>query len=236
MNPRLVVEGVWRRYGDETVLTPTTLTLQPGEIMMVRGRSGSGKTTLLNLIAGLDRPDGGRIEFHPRPADRGRPSAPVRVDALTEPALTLYRRRCLGIVFQNYNLVATLTVRENVLLPLQLVPAGPAAERVALERLARLGLAERLDAFPETLSGGEQQRVAIARALAHGPELILADEPTGSLDTRSGDAVMALLLDEVRRGDTALLMVTHSDALARAGDVRLDLEAGAHAGADALAR
>ena len=216
MSRILEVTGLGKTYADgrgrRRVLQDVHLELGPGEVVALRGPSGSGKTTLLNLVAGLVEPDAGRIRL----TAGGRALA---LDELDEAARTAARRAHMGYVFQFFNLVPTLTVRENVLLPLELNRRDDLAPR-ALERLAGLGLADRHDAFPGELSGGERQRVAIARALAHEPVLVLADEPTGNLDADNADRVAALLWEEVRRLGSALVIATHDgDVAARADRV-----------------
>jgi putative ABC transport system ATP-binding protein len=161
------------------------------------GPSGSGKSTLLNIIAGLDAPDTGSVAVGGHALPR-----------MSERARTLVRRREIGFVFQFFNLVPTLTALENVLLPLELT--GRADAGVALALLGRVGLADRGSSFPEELSGGEQQRVAIARALAHGPQLVLADEPTGNLDSTTGARVLDLLTEMVAERGTTMIVATHS--------------------------
>jgi putative ABC transport system ATP-binding protein len=176
------------------------LDVAPGELVALLGPSGSGKSTLLNIIAGLDAPDSGTVEVGGQ--DLGR---------LTERARTLLRRRDIGFVFQFFNLVPTLTVLENVRLPLELIGRRDAAPARTL--LERVGLADRAHAFPEELSGGEQQRIAIARALAHEPRLLLADEPTGNLDSATGSRVLDVLTGLVRERETAMVIATHSRAV-----------------------
>ncbi|TVS17831.1 MAG: ABC transporter ATP-binding protein [Gammaproteobacteria bacterium] len=217
--PLLEVVGVARTFlqGERRirVLEDISCSLAAGQRLTITGRSGSGKSTLLNLLAGLDRPDAGRIRWHI--ADRYWDPA-----TLDETARTGFRRRHLGFVFQFFNLVPTLTALENVALMAELNGFGDAMER-ARSRLQRLGLEDRMDAFPETLSGGEQQRVAIARALVHEPAVVLADEPTGNLDRDSGDAVFAELLAVLAEERRALVLVTHDSELAAGGDHHLAL-------------
>jgi len=198
------------------VLRGASLTVGPGELVALVGRSGSGKSTLLNLIAGIDRPSSGRISI-----------GDVDVSALGERDRSIFRRRHIGFVFQFFNLIPTLTVEENVRLPLELGPAAASADRArARELLGAVGLGDRPGAFPDQLSGGEQQRVAIARALVHRPALLLADEPTGALDSETGSRVLRLLIELGRSGRTTTLLVTHSDEVARAADRTLIVEDG----------
>ncbi len=197
------------------VLDQVSLDVRPGEVLALMGPSGSGKSTLLNLLAGLITADAGMISL-----DTG--EATVRFDKMDEKALTRLRRRHIGYVFQFFNLVPTLTVRENVLLPLELNGLEHLSVE-ALERLEKLGLQERLDDFPAHLSGGERQRTAIARAMAHRPCLVLADEPTGNLDARTAETVVALLADEVRASKSCLIMATHSEAVGQRADQLLRL-------------
>ena len=182
------------------------LEVRPGEFVALVGESGSGKSTLLHLVGGIDRPTSGEIRVGPR-----------EIGGLHERELVLYRRREVGLVFQFFNLLPHLTARENVELPRRLDgDADAAAGAAAL--LERVGLSRRADAHPYELSGGEMQRVAIARALATGARLLLADEPTGNLDRRNGEAVLALL-DEIRRErGVTLLLATHSSAAASRAD------------------
>ncbi|MEQ8859587.1 MAG: ABC transporter ATP-binding protein [Pseudomonadales bacterium] len=214
MSQVLVIDGVSKAFVDgndrRSVLESVSLSLAPGDVVALQGPSGSGKTTLLNLVAGLVSADAGSIGLCAGGAE-------LALHTLDDAARAAVRRAHMGYVFQFFNLVPTLTVRENVLLPLELNARWDLEER-ALARLDGLGLADRHDAFPETLSGGERQRVAIARALAHEPVLVLADEPTGNLDSRSAAAVAELLWQEVRRLGGALLLATHDDAIAARAD------------------
>ena len=190
------------REGDSerAVLSDVSVTIQPGEIVVLVGRSGSGKSTLLNLIAGIDRPTSGRVMVDG-----------TDLTALDENTRTRFRRRRIGFVFQFFNLIPLLTVEENLLLPLDLNGMAD-AEGIARARglLERVGLGGRGASLPDRLSGGEQQRVAIARALVHEPALILADEPTGTLDAEMAAAVLALLDGLVREAGKTVVMVTHS--------------------------
>ncbi len=202
--PLLEARQVCRRYDTRWVLKDVDLSVSPGERVALLGPSGCGKTTLLNLLGGLDRPDRGAVLFRGEALAGAGPRRLARL-----------RRESLGTVFQLFHLIPTLTARENVELPLQLLdwPRARLAARVA-ELLEAVGLAARAGAWPRELSGGEMQRVAVARALAASPALLLADEPTGNLDSASGDAVLALLSDLTERSGTALVLVTHSPAAA----------------------
>jgi putative ABC transport system ATP-binding protein len=190
------------REGDSerVVLSDVSVAIEPGEIVVLVGRSGSGKSTLLNLIAGIDRPTAGRVVVDG-----------TDLTALDEDARTRFRRRRIGFVFQFFNLIPLLTVEENLLLPLELngMADAPGVAR-ARGLLERVGLAGRGASLPDRLSGGEQQRVAIARALVHDPALILADEPTGTLDAETAAAVLALLDGLAREAGKTVVMVTHS--------------------------
>jgi putative ABC transport system ATP-binding protein len=181
-----------------------SMSIAEGEAIAIMGPSGSGKSTLLNLIAGLDRPTSGTVRVGGQ-----------RIDTLTESHMARFRRRHIGIVFQFFNLLDDMTVADNVLLPAQLAGQPRARARArAGELLARLGIAQYKDTYPARLSGGERQRVAIARALVNRPPLLLADEPTGALDTASGEAIGELLLELNSAGQT-LILVTHNPDLAQ---------------------
>ncbi len=194
----------------QDVLHHLSFDLTPGESIALTGPSGSGKTSLLNLLAGIDVPSSGEVWFR-------NGSDAQCVSRLSERQRALYRRRYAGYVFQFFNLVPSLTVAENVRVSVDLNRVPNLASE-ALERLHRLGLGDRLDRYPAQLSGGEQQRVAIARALAHRPPLVLADEPTGNLDTANADRVMEMLLQQVREIGATLVVATHSDRVARGAD------------------
>jgi len=206
------VEGGQRR----SVLRACSAAFEAGRFAAIRGRSGSGKSTLLNLIAGIDAPTSGDIYIDD-----------VCVTRLSARDRTLFRRDHLGFVFQFFNLIPTLTVLENVLLPAELANRDGAAARAgALTLLDRVGLADRPAVFPDKLSGGEQQRVAIARALLQNPRLVLADEPTGNLDAKTGDEIMALLDEMTRKAGKTLLVVTHSRQIAALADRVLTIQDG----------
>ena len=193
---------------ERVVLTNVNATIMRGEFAVLLGPSGSGKSTLLNLISGVDLPSSGDVVIDG-----------TNLTALTEKRRTLFRRKQIGLVFQFFNLVSTLTVLENLLLPLNLNGiAGKEAKERAMNLLGTVGLADRSGSFPDRLSGGEQQRVAIARALSHDPLLVLADEPTGNLDSETGSQVMGLLEQLVRKRGKTAVVVTHRTDVARLAD------------------
>ena len=195
---------------DRSVLNNVAGDFMTGEFVVLLGKSGSGKSTLLNLISGIEKPTSGTVTING-----------VNITGLKERERTLFRRDHIGFVFQFFNLIPTLTVLENVTLPQELAGRRTGIVNGQAEALlTRVGLADRLDAFPDKLSGGEQQRVAIARALAHDPLLVLADEPTGNLDEETGELVLNLLLELTRSAQKTLIMATHNpDILARADRV-----------------
>jgi putative ABC transport system ATP-binding protein len=198
------------------ILTNISLQVAAGEFVAVRGPSGSGKSTLLGLIAGLDRPSSGSIRIAGR-----------EIGSLPEDELARLRRQTIGIVFQSYQLISTLTAFENVVLPHQL--AG-GSQREGTERanllLEQVGLRARADHYPKQLSGGEQQRVALARAFMLRPEILLADEPTGNLDSHNGKQVLNLMAELNRQHGTTLVLVTHDPALAQSADRQIVLNDG----------
>jgi putative ABC transport system ATP-binding protein len=189
-----------------TILDGITLDVGAGEVCAITGPSGSGKSTLLGLIAGLDRPSAGSIAV-----------AGVEITGLDEDALAKFRRATVGYVFQSYHLIPTMTAVENVAVPLEIAGEPDALER-ARGLLGDVGLADRAHHYPVQLSGGEQQRVALARAVALGPGLLLADEPTGNLDSATGAQIIELLLALNRRHGSTLVLVTHDEALAGRAD------------------
>jgi putative ABC transport system ATP-binding protein len=199
------LDGVTKIYqaGAPPAVADVTLSVAAGEVVAVMGPSGSGKSTLLNLIAGLDRPSAGTVTVAGR-----------RIDTLGEGALARFRSRHIGMIFQFFNLLDDLTVQDNVLLPAQLAGASRRQARAqARELLAAMGIEQQRDAYPARLSGGQRQRVAIARALVNSPEVLLADEPTGALDTATGQEIGRLLRELNAAGQT-LVLVTHDAALA----------------------
>lgn len=201
---------------EREVLRGTGATFKRGEFVAILGKSGSGKSTLLNVISGIDQPDKGDIIVNGQ-----------TLTQLDEHQRTLFRRQNIGFIFQFFNLIPTLTVIENVSLPLELLGMGlNEAKEQTSQILAEVGLADRLDTFPERLSGGEQQRVAIARALVHDPLVVLADEPTGNLDEETGAQVLALLDKLTRQAGKNLIMVTHSKENAVYADRIFELQGG----------
>jgi len=211
--PILTARGLTKKYLSGTqrleVLRGVDLDVAAGESVAIRGESGSGKSTLLNLLAGLDAPETGSLAWAGAPADAGR------------------RAAFLGMVFQAFYLIPELDAFQNVLMAARMLGVPGAAERTrAKELLARVGLAERTAHLPSQLSGGERQRVAVARALMNSPQLLLADEPTGNLDERTGDAVIELLLGLCAETRTALVLVTHSATHAKKAQRTLFLREG----------
>lgn len=200
--------------GQVKALDGIDLSIEKGKFTAIIGASGSGKTTLLNMIGALDRPDEGEVIVDG-----------VRLSGMKEKELAVFRRSKVGFVYQNFNLVPTLTVRENILFPLSL--SGNTPDMAFFQEITQtLGLSERLDAFPEQLSGGGQQRAAIARALIMRPALILADEPTGNLDSRNGQNVLGLLKLSVETWHQTLIMITHNLELAQMADRVVRIEDG----------
>jgi putative ABC transport system ATP-binding protein len=220
--PSPMVEAIELRRdypsGDSVIhaLDGIDLTVAPGRMVAVRGRSGSGKTTLLNLLGGLDRPTAGRVSVDGH-----------ELSAMSDAQLVEVRRRTIAFIFQAFGLIPILSAAENVEVPLRLVAADPAERdaRVA-ELLDLVGLAERARHRPHELSGGEQQRVAIARALANRPRLLLADEPTGQLDSETGHRIMLLLRSVVRSEGVTAVVATHDPLMLDVADEVLELRDG----------
>jgi putative ABC transport system ATP-binding protein len=203
MNPLVQLDHVTKKYDrGSAAVADASLAVAEGEAVAIMGPSGSGKSTLLNLIAGLDRPTSGTVRV-----------AGERVDTLNETQAARFRRRHIGMIFQFFNLLEDMTVADNILLPAQLGGTSRARARTR-ELLDRLQIGRYADTYPARLSGGERQRVAIARALVNEPPLLLADEPTGALDTANGEAIGALLLELNSAGQT-LILVTHNPDLAQ---------------------
>ena len=202
--------------GDTEVraLDGVDLTVEKGEFVAVVGTSGSGKSTLLHMLGGLDRPTSGTVTVDGR-----------ELSALKDEELTIFRRRKIGFVFQNYNLVPVLNVYENIVLPIQL--DGKAPDRGYVDQIIEtLGLGNKLQNLPNNLSGGQQQRVAIARALAAKPAIILADEPTGNLDSATSLDVMGLLKVTAQKFSQTIVMITHNEELAQMADRIIRIEDG----------
>jgi putative ABC transport system ATP-binding protein len=190
--------------GSFTALDRVSLGIRPGEYLAIVGKSGSGKSTLINMIAGIDRPTSGDIRV-----------AGTRLNELSESKLAAWRGRSVGIVFQFFQLLPTLTIAENVVLPMDFCATYPVRERRsrAVDILDRVGIADQANKLPATLSGGQQQRAAIARALANGPAVVLADEPTGNLDSRTADLILELFAGLAAAG-TTVVIVTHEREIA----------------------
>jgi putative ABC transport system ATP-binding protein len=196
------------------ILKGITVTIPGGQFVAIVGASGSGKSTLLGLLAGLDTPSSGEIWLDGVP-----------IHNLVEAELATVRGKKIGFVFQSYQLIQTLTALENVLLPFELNVAGSGLDK-ARRLLGEVGLAERIDHYPVQLSGGEQQRVALARAFVVDPPIVMADEPTGNLDSTNGRLVLDLLLDRNRRAGTTLVLVTHDAEVAAMADRKIVLRDG----------
>jgi len=195
------LENIEKSYGQNRVLKGISLTIAQGEFVSITGSSGSGKSTLLNLIGGMDRPDNGRILVDG-----------AAISSYNDEKLTVYRRNQIGFIFQFFNLLPNITVFENVLMPLLL--NGRDDEGSIFTMIDHVGLKGKEHAYPYQLSGGEQQRVAIARALIHNPRIVLADEPTGSLDSETGKAVMELIRELKEETGKTVILVTHESYIA----------------------
>jgi len=213
---KIVMEtkGLTKAYNEQVIaLDDVNIALEKGEFVTLLGRSGSGKSTLLNILGGLDCPSSGDVVINEK-----------RVDFDDRDALISLRREALGFIFQNFNLIPTLTARENVEYPLLFNFRGKTVrEERALGLLDLVGLARRADHYPRELSGGEQQRVAIARALVGNPAIVLADEPTGNLDSKTSDGIFELLRTVNRERETTFLIVTHERELGRRADRSIEL-------------
>ena len=202
--------------GDTLVkaLDGVDLTVEDGEFVAIVGTSGSGKSTLLHMLGGLDRPTSGAVTVDGKD-----------IFSLKDEALTIFRRRKIGFVFQSFNLVPVLTVRENIVLPIQL-DGGRVDENYVGQVVTALGLEKKLDSLPGQLSGGQQQRVAIARALAAKPAILLADEPTGNLDSRTSQDVLSLMKVTGRKFAQTMVMITHNEEIAQLSDRIVRIEDG----------
>ncbi|WP_418719420.1 ABC transporter ATP-binding protein [Candidatus Allofournierella merdipullorum] len=214
----LQTRGLEKVYGTGEArvraLDGVDLDVEQGEFVAVVGTSGSGKSTLLHMLGGLDRPTAGTVEVEGR-----------NIFALSDEALTVFRRRKIGFVFQAYNLVPVLSVWENIVLPVQLDGRRP--DKAYLDQVVEaLGLSEKLDRLPGQLSGGQQQRVAIARALAAQPAILLADEPTGNLDSKTSQDVLSLMKVTGRRFSQTMVMITHNEEIAQQADRIVRIEDG----------
>ena len=214
----LSARNLKKYYGAEDNLTKALdgvdLDVEQGEFVAIIGTSGSGKSTLLNMLGGLDRPDSGSVRVDN-----------YELGKLNDEDLTVFRRRKIGFIFQSYNLVPVLNVYENIVMPIQLDGKKP-DKRFIHEIVSMLGLDKKLYNMPNTLSGGQQQRVAIARALASKPAIILADEPTGNLDSRTSDEVIELLKASGRKFHQTIVMITHNPEIAVQADRRIRIEDG----------
>ncbi|GGO86185.1 ABC transporter ATP-binding protein [Nocardioides phosphati] len=214
-----MARGLRRTYrapdGSEIrALDDVDLDVQRGELTVIAGPSGSGKSTLLQVLAGLDRPDSGSVHIGGQDITRG-----------GDRTLSRMRRRRLGFVFQSFNLIDSLTARENIALPMQL--DGRKVDEARMQSLAdSLGLGERLDHYPTQLSGGQQQRIAVVRALVSDPEVVFADEPTASLDTQSGEQMIATLLEVAHHHGHAVVAISHDPKVEQAGDKVYRMAAG----------
>ena len=214
----LQARGIKKYYGKgETqvrALDGVDLDIEQGKFTAIIGTSGSGKSTLLNMLSGLDTPTEGSIKV-----------GETELATLNSEQATIFRRRQIGFIFQNYNLVPVLTVWENIILPISLDGCKP-DKKFIMEIVNLLGLEKKLDSLPNTLSGGQQQRVAIARALASKPSIILADEPTGNLDSKTSDDVIGLLKMTSREFNQTIVMITHNPEIAALADCLIRIEDG----------
>lgn len=216
---QIQIQNLKKTYAEHQVMAVSDLSLEivKSEFVALMGPSGCGKSTLLNLLAGIDRPSSGKIIIAGRD-----------ISALSDDELTLFRRDKIGFVFQFFNLLSTLTALENVALPLELsgkLSAREIADR-SQEMLEKVGLGQRSRFYPSQLSGGEMQRVAVARAIVHDPELIIADEPTGNLDTENGTQILDLLCTLCKDGNHTTIMATHSSEAAARADRTIQMKDG----------
>ncbi len=228
-NPLIVLRGVSKAFptaaGSFPALTDIDITIDSGEFVVVVGQSGSGKSTLLALLAGIDRPTTGEVIVNG-----------TAVQTLSERQMSTWRGGAVGIVFQFFQLLPTLTAAENVMLPMDFTGTWPVRERRerALALMSRLGVADQADKLPSTLSGGQQQRVAVARAMANAPSVLLADEPTGNLDSRNAESMLELLAGLVQDGQT-VVMATHDQGARRYATRTIALADGAIVAPEVLA-
>ena len=210
----LEMQHVKKGFGENEVLKDISLSVAEGEVVSIIGPSGSGKSTLLHMLGGLDRPTSGSVIVDGKD-----------IFSLKDEALTIFRRRKIGFVFQSYNLVPVLNARENIVLPIQL--DGRQVDEDFLDKIVNtLGLEKKLGSLPSQLSGGQQQRVAIARALAAAPAIILADEPTGNLDSRTSQDVLSLLKVTSQKFAQTIVMITHNEEIAQTADRIIRIEDG----------
>ena len=214
----LETKNLKKYYGNESnlvrALDGISLHIKEGEFTSIVGTSGSGKSTLLNMLGGLDKPTDGQVII-----------AGKDVSKMSEEQLTIFRRRQIGFIFQNYNLVPILNVYENIILPIELDGNKPDKSYIE-EIISLLGLGEKLMSMPNNLSGGQQQRVAIARALATKPAIILADEPTGNLDTKTSQDVLGLIKATSSKFNQTVVMITHNEEIAQLADRTIRIEDG----------
>ncbi len=208
MSEIIIARNLSKMLGNVKAVNSVSLNVRKGDFLVIQGSSGSGKTTLLSLLSGLDRADAGEITF-----------GGEDITSMSEDELALFRRKNVGIVFQSYNLIPTLSVLENIALPL-FPEAGHRKEMfdLAKEAAESVGLSQRMNHYPNELSGGEQQRVGLARAMINDPKVIFADEPTGNLDTETGRKMMDLLKSLNKEKGMTIVMVTHDDGLAKEAD------------------
>jgi ABC-type lipoprotein export system ATPase subunit len=210
MSREAIIEAtdLGKEYGELSVVKEVSMTMETGDFIAIVGKSGSGKTTLLSLLSGLERPSNGRVVLNDKD-----------ITAASEDDLALFRRKNVGFIFQSFNLIPTLSAWENVALPLFPEKMSEQVRRDrALDLLHRMEMDHRVDHLPSILSGGEKQRVAIARALVNSPKIVFADEPTGNLDSQTGESIMNILKDLHAENGMSLLMVTHDLDLAKAAD------------------
>ncbi|MBZ4642894.1 MAG: putative transport system ATP-binding protein [Deferribacteres bacterium] len=201
----ILLENVYKNYGETKVLKGVSLQISAGEFVSIMGPSGSGKSTLLNIIGAMEKPDSGKVMINN-----------VDITDFDEEKLTEFRRKYIGYIFQFFNLFNNLTVKENILIPLLI--GGVKNEDKIPEVLDMLGIGEKIDSFAHQLSGGQMQRVAIARALLKEPKIVLADEPTGSLDSTSGENILNILRELNIKFGTTIVMVTHNHEIAKFTD------------------